>query len=152
MKFDPDCIRDVLLYLEDNLTYINDETNPLEHKPISIGAISDTLSSSRGYSIDDIYYSIEKLLEVRYILPSGGIGRGRASSIIFCEIGDISWSGHEFLNNIRKDAIWDATKKGAHKIGATSIMALGTISMEIVKTIVTKPEVINQIMSTINFG
>lgn len=32
-----------------------------------------------------------------------------------CPISDISWNGHQFLNNIRQQTIWDATKAGAKK-------------------------------------
>lgn len=150
MKLNPDCVRDVLLYLESNLNYIDRADCILEHNEITFNTIAESLSQEHGYDKDSINYSIEKLLEVGFI-TSNTLSRGRNNSIIYAPISDITWNGHQFLNNIRQQNIWDATKAGAKKIGATSISALSMIAMEIIKAIVTKPEVINNIINGFHF-
>ena len=67
MKLNPDCIRDVLLYLEENLTYNHERQGSIEHNTIKIQKIAENLHSQKGYEIDDVNYSVEKLIEIRYI-------------------------------------------------------------------------------------
>lgn len=86
----------------------------IEHNSISMHKIAEDLNSQKGYDIDDVNYSIEKLLEARFITPTTEL-RGRNNGILYCPISDISWNGHQFLNNIRQQTIWDATKAGAKK-------------------------------------
>lgn len=145
MKLNPDCIRDVLLYLEDNLSYVEDETSLIEHNTITATTIVNDLREKYDYEADDIKYSIEKLLEIRYIV-SHNIVTGDNRSIISCPISDITYDGHQFLNTIRPDTIWQATKKGASKIGLMSMHTLSTIAMEIAKAVVTDPTVIAKIV------
>ena len=144
MTLNYDCIRDVLLYLENTLTYVN---NPmaLTHKRLNIDSISKNLPS---YSKDDVEYSIEKLFEARYIRIVN-ITYDKQNYIVSGYIDDITWEGFNFLNNIREQSIWDATKNGAKKVGAMSISALNMIAFEIVKAVVTNQEVINNIVSMI---
>lgn len=142
MTLNYECIRDTLLYLENNLGYTNDKT-ALIHKRLSIDSISNELSL---YTKEDVMYTIEKLIEANYI-NSVNVKRNVQGYIIIGYIDDITWEGFEFLNNIREKSIWDATKQGAKKIGAMSIYALKTLSFEIVKAIVTNQEVINNIVS-----
>lgn len=146
MKLDPDCVRDVLLYLESNLEYVERHDLGLEHNEITFNTITNAILQKHDYGKDSVNYAIEKLLEAGFITSNKQV-YGNNKAILSAPISDITWNGHQFLNNIRKQSIWDATKSGAKKIGATSISALNMIAMEIIKTIVTKPEVINSIIS-----
>lgn len=148
MKLNPDCIRDVLLYLEDNLTYNHERQDSIEHNSINMSTIAADLHDQKGYEIDDVNYSIEKLLEVKYIVPQTEL-RGHNKSILYCPIADISWNGHQFLNTIRPKSVWDATKKGASKLGIMSIHALSTIAMKIADAVITDPAVIAKIVEHI---
>ena len=47
MKLNPDCIRDVLLYLEENLSYNHDNPDYVKHNSIDIYTISDDLHSEK---------------------------------------------------------------------------------------------------------
>ena len=67
--------------------------------------------------------------------------------MFFCEINNITWNGHQFLNTIRPDTVWQATKKGASKIGLMSMHALSSIAMKVAETIVSDPAVIAKIVS-----
>lgn len=64
----------------------------------------------------------------------------------FCEINNITWDGHQFLNTIRPKTVWEATKDGASKLGVMSMHALSSIAMKISEAIVTNPIVIENII------
>lgn len=150
MKLNPDCVRDVLLYLEENLSYAdNIETGTIEHKSIAISKITEDLHKNNNYNSTDVKYSIEKLLEARYITTET-ISRGHNNSIIYCPISDITWSGHQFLNTVRPKTIWKATKEKAKQFGGMSIGTLSMLSVELTKAVITHPDYIQKIVDQIN--
>lgn len=144
MTLNYDCIRDVLLYLEDTLEYTDNQV-AMMHKRLTISSIANTLSS---YSKEDVQYTIEKLFEARYIRIVD-ISVDKQKYIVNGYIDDITWEGYNFLNNIREKSIWEATKEAAKKVGAMSVSAISMISFEIVKAVVTNQEVINKIVAHI---
>ena len=144
MTLNYDCIRDVLLYLEDTLEY-TDNPVAMTHKRLTINNVANALSS---YSKEDVQYTIEKLYEARYIRIVD-VSTDSQRYMINGYIDDITWEGYNFLNNIREKSIWEATKEGAKKVDAMSISAISMISFEIVKAVVTNQEVINKIVAHI---
>ena len=146
MTLNYDCIRDVLLHLENTLGYTDDETS-MTHKRLNIETICACLSL---YSKEDVQYTIEKLHEAKYIRIVNVVYNNQ-NYIINAYIDDITWDGFNFLNNIREKSIWEATKQGAKKVGAMSISAISMISFEIVKAVVTNQEVINNIVLRIHW-
>ena len=81
----------------------------------------------QSYSNEDILYCTEKLTEADYIvlhrvkawgLPFDGIFRG------------ITWEGHQFLDSIRSDTVWEKSKE---KIKAT----VGSASLQIISALAT---------------
>lgn len=148
MKINPDCIRDVLLYLEENLAYNHDRQDGIEHNTITMYTIAEDLHNQKGYETDDVNYSVEKLLEIRYIISSGE-SRGRNNSILYCPISDISYNGHMFLNTIRPKTIWEATKSKAKQIGGMSIHSLSMISSTIMQGLASNSDFIQSIVDAI---
>ena len=144
MKLNPDCIRDVLIYLEENLGYTDNQVS-MEHKEITIHKIKTDVCEKYSHTNEDVQYSIEKLYEIGYITMRA-IQYDSRMYIASGDVNDITWNGHNFLNNVRPISVWDATKKGASKLGLMSIHALSTISMKIVEKVVTDPTVIEKIM------
>lgn len=145
MKLNPDCVRDVMIYLEEHLGYVERDDVGLEHNEIYLSKMADELSGKHKYGVDEARYAAEKLIEARYI-TAGKIVTGANGAIISCPIIDISWNGHEFLNTIRPKSIWKATKEGAAKLGLMSIRALATISAKVAEAVITNPTIINQII------
>ena len=144
MTLNYDCIRDVLLYLENTLEY-TDNQMAMTHKRLTIGSVVNALSS---YTKEDVQYTIEKLFETKYIRIVD-ISTDKQKYIVNGYIDDITWEGFNFLNNIREKSIWEATKEGAKKVGAMSVSAISMISFEIVKAVVTNQEVIGKIVAHI---
>lgn len=140
MVLNPNCVRDVLLWLETSLDIDGDYA----FKPVYLQNLYDAMPN---YSQQNIYYSVYNLFQIRHIegklqyLPNGELKQ--------CEIQNITWSGHQFLNHIRPKTIWDATKEYASQLGLNSIFALETIAFEIVKETVTQKSVIAKITSKI---
>lgn len=143
MKLKPDCIRDVLLYLESEL-----EVDLTKHNftKINLEQLIDHFSCI--YNEEDIWYTVYNLKEIRFI--DGRINDAGSNKMMFCEIENITWNGHQFLNTIRPTSVWEATKSGASKLGIMSVSALSIISSEITKAIITKQEVIDGILNKLN--
>lgn len=139
MKINPDCIRDILLYLEKNL-YLT------ENNSFSIITLN-SLYENLEYKKDDIWYSVYNLHQMRFI--EGRISPAAHDKLFFCEIHNITWEGHQFLNTIRPKSIWEATKTKAKQIGGMSLHSLSTISMSIATAIATNPEFIQSIVEKI---
>lgn len=141
MKLNIDCIRDVLLYLEENITM--DSNNRIV--PISIKTIK--LFLQEKYEENDIIYSIGKLNDCGYI--TAHVDKTNAKYKISGVVTDITWEGHELLNSIRPQTIWEVTKENATKLGVTSIRGVASLAKSVINAIVTNPDVISNIVVTI---
>jgi len=139
MKLNPDCMREILLYLEEELSI---DLSEKKFKTISLLELKNKFKSD--YTEEDIWYSVYNLQEVQFI--EGKIQDIGKHKMAICDIGNITWNGHQFLNDIRPKTIWNATKDGAQKIGNMSIRTLSFIASEITKKIITSPEIITSII------
>lgn len=117
MKLNHECVRDILLTIENNLvvaTYIRGLTAFDELK----------------YSDNDKFYSIQKLIEAGYLDGNAGFFLGstpeQPNYNVF--IKSITWSGHQFLDNIRDDGTW---KKAVSTIGSKA----KSVSIEIISQV-----------------
>lgn len=137
MKLNPDCIRDVLLYLEENLKVKDCQ----KFSEITLSQLQDALSQ---YQPEDVFYSVYNLHEIHFI--DGRFSDINDMKMYFCEINNITWNGHQFLNTIRPKTVWEATKQGASKLGIMSMHALSTIAMKITEAVITNPVVIDNII------
>ena len=46
---------------------------------------------------------------------------------------ELTWTGHEFLDNIRDSEIWNQTKAGAEKLGGFSLELVGSLAKGFVR-------------------
>lgn len=105
MKLNIDCVRDVLLQCE-NI--------PL-NSSLRLNELAKALPK---YSEDEIAYTCLKLKEADYLhIVIKQIG----SATTVVKVTDITFAGHEFIEKIRPDTIFDITKKVLGKIGAFSL-------------------------------
>ena len=121
MKLNYDCIRDIMLYLEENLELNN--IVYLENIKID-------------YSDNDIKYSILKLEEIDYI--KARIIKADGVAILDAIIFDITFYGHEFLNTVRPKTVWENTKEISTKIGVNTLSSLTQIASQIVTQLISK--------------
>lgn len=92
MKLNHDCIRDILLFVEENVNYN-------QHADFSAVEL-------KNYSRDEIIYSADKLLEAGFI--DGNKISSLGATLPSIRITSITWTGHQFLDNIRDESIWKA--------------------------------------------
>ena len=92
MKLNPECVRDTLIYLEDNLVMCE----YFSIKGISFKTIINELSQDNKYSEEDVAYTLTQLMSAGYITGYKNYnGKDRKLS---GHVDDISWSGHNFIN------------------------------------------------------
>lgn len=126
MKINPDCIRDVLLYLEEELTINIYDKN---FNAITLSQVTENFREQ--YSEEDIWYTIYNLVQIRFL--EGKFQDAGKHKMSICDIENISWNGHQFLNTVRPTSIWNATKQKAKQIGGMSVHGLSLISGAIIQ-------------------
>ena len=122
MKLNYDCVRDVLLYLEKNLNFKNDV---LFKKSFSTPDLK--------YSHEDIIYTVLKLTEADFLFTSRR--KPRYDALLpyppDVKVFDITYAGHEFLNTIRDNKIWNNVKKSLSTLTSYSFKILIDIASNI---------------------
>ena len=113
MQINTECVRDTLLYLEENLKIINGHT----FDSISLSDLQEALS--KKYTPEDVFYSVYNLRQIHFI--EGRISDVSNIKMFFCDIENITYGGHQFLNSIRPEPIWNKTKRIVSKIGVHSL-------------------------------
>lgn len=112
MKFNPDCIRDILIAVSNNL--IPDETGYAA--PISPMELADSELSQ--YNKNEILYWIRKLMDEGILIK----GRKYVDSPIPL-INDISMQGYQFIEATQKPSTWATIKPKLSGIAISSITA-----------------------------
>ena len=141
MKLNSDCVRDTLLYIEENIQM--NEYNRI--KEISLSSITKGMIDK--YEENDIAYTVFQLIDANFI--KGNINTPGRNNKVVANIYDITWAGHDLLNSIRPQPVWNAVKQNASKLGINSIRGIAVLAGNIVNAIATNPDVINQIIANI---
>lgn len=113
MKLVHDCVREVMLYLEENLEY---------NRSLKTSVLAQNIKS---YSLEEINYTCSKLDEAGYI----SINHYIDGSI---DIEEISYNGHQFLDTIRDNKIWKQVKAEASKLSGLSLPILQQLAQSII--------------------
>lgn len=111
MKLIADDVRDVLLELEENLT-LNGNINIYQYEKYPI---------FEKIGRDRYLYTLLQLIDGGILI--GNVRQG-GNEIVDISIGQITFEGHEFLDNIRPLTTWEKAKNEAKKIGGVSISIL----------------------------
>lgn len=114
MKLNLDCIRDILLTVE-KCRY---------GETLYVSKLEKLLTD---YYNEDIRYNCLKLYEAGYI-NAVCVHVDNSALPYIHEIIDISYPGHEFLANIRKEENWTKTKEIGAKIGSFGLHMAGAIA------------------------
>lgn len=130
LKLDSNCVRDVLLYLESEPYVRTNENGRVEFVGVWLPSICKQLSA---YPQEVIFYTLSKLEEGEYIdmsvqWASGGVN--------VCRVNYITYNGHEFLEKIRPDTVWEKTIGIAGKVGNFSLQMLAKISEGVATTLI----------------
>lgn len=120
MKLNPDCVRDILLYVEDN----TDLTHFVSISPLQI---PDELNQ---YSADEVMYHIKQAELSSLLIVNSWYYNGE------CLISYLLPEGHQFLANIREDANWSKTKDIAKSVGSNSLDAIKQIATGVITSLI----------------
>lgn len=121
MKLNPDCVRDILLKIEE----IPDVKHHWDFTPKNIPEIFPT------YSIEEIIYHLRQCELSGFLLNPSHNG-----NFDYYDVADLTPYGHEFLNNIRENNIWNGVKSVANKVGTTSLNALVQIASNVITQLI----------------
>lgn len=122
VKLNYDCIRDILLTIEE----IPNRKDGL------ILANFKSYKKMSKYNEEEIQYNALKLLQEEYVIGEEASGNN-TTTVLF--LTDLTWSGHELLNDIRSETVFNQTKEKIIKsVGSASL----TIFQQLASTIVLK--------------
>lgn len=97
MKLNYDCVRELLLTLEENL--VMDDS--LSYPSLNLKQVCEKMPD---FSRADIAYASTKLLEAKYIEAKP---IGADSKIITIVYSCITYEGHQYLDSIRDSKLWN---------------------------------------------
>ena len=119
MKLDYDCVRNIMLSIES-----------LEQGQCLNDANCSAFPLLQKYSSEKVNYTIERLLEAGYIpnyrvtkLPYGGV---------YYDIDSLTWEGHQYLDCIRNNDVWDKTRKKVSLFDGVPFKIMIAIAKELI--------------------
>lgn len=124
MKLNHDCLRELLLCLEEKLTL---KPNGLPDI-LKMKAIDDEDRLS-GFSQEDIYYAIRKLIEAKYIIVANKDVAPRTMMV-----KEITWDGHDYLDSIRDPKVWREVKNKTKDLSGVALEVVKSLAVEVTKS------------------
>ena len=121
MKLNHECIRAVLLTIEERSQYIEDHIGCLKALYI------DDLMEVQRLNIFDknsVFYAVSKLNEAGFVNATMITSAGMSDYKIY----DLSFEGHQYLDSIRNDRVWNKVKEQITTLG-------GSLPFELIKTL-----------------
>ena len=122
MRLNPDCVRDILLTVEERSSYLR----AVEYK---YG--DPRFSKLNTYSKEEVAYHIQQCEKANLIHGVSIYGLGDSADII-----DLTPEGHQFLSNIRENKIWNGVKEIAGKVGTSSLDAITQIASNVITELI----------------
>ena len=114
MRLNHDCIRELMLYIEDNIKYSSDTI-----------AFTPMCNNFSNYTENELVYHINMLYQAGFIQKPTSAGRTIAL------VPSLTWTGHEYLDNIRDKTAWQMVKDGAFDLSSMSLSLVGQLSKEL---------------------
>ena len=126
MKLNPDCIRDILFYLEENLQITPD----LEFEEISLFNLPQYLD----YSIQELANALLVLREAGFIETMIDFGNNQ---ITLLDVYRITYDGYQFIESIRPEPVWSKVKSVGKNVGSFSISTITQIATGVITSLIT---------------
>lgn len=123
MKLNNDCIRAVMLKVEELQSFSSSTDGDIEINSLEIECLYSELPQ---FSHEDIFYTLFNLEQAGYInfdiqWADGGIA-------VDCRVNFMTFSGHEFLDKIRDSKHWSVIKGGLSAVRNYSLDAINSIA------------------------
>ena len=117
MKLNYDCVRELLLTLEENL--VMDDS--LSFPSLTLKQVCEKMPD---FSRADIAYASTKLLEAEYIEANSIESYSKIIKIVY---SSITYEGHQYLDSIRDSKLWSTVKKNAKALTFELVKKLAEI-------------------------
>lgn len=124
MKLDNDCVRDLLLYIEEN-TNLSDD--------IYIESVNDL-----NYSTETLLYTSIKLKEANFINAEIEQTYDQENGGYSIAVFSLTWQGHKFLDNIRDSGVWKTTKGIVSSFTSVSLGIIENVAAQVITNIITQ--------------
>ncbi len=121
MKLNNECVRDLLLYIEENVG-LNEY-------------LSIRKSKIKNYSHEELIYTSKKLHEAGYINAEIEDYLDGGHEIY---IYSLTWNGHKFLDNVRDNKVWKTTKGIVSKFSSVSLGIIENVAAQVITNIITQ--------------
>lgn len=120
MRLNHECVRDILLTME-SLDYGEIlKLRDYKNKPLLA-----------KYSEEDFVYTVKKLKEADYV--SASIAPGIQGTFLRFSVDSVTWLGHQFLDTVRDNAVWEETKSITSKVAGVSLSILSDVAKDVLK-------------------
>lgn len=128
VKLNPDCVRDLLLFLEEN-TYIVNAGEKGGRFHALCPEQMQKISPLNQYGLDIILYHLIQLSESGYIVTNFNfVPKDEYSDFTLSDIYYITPKGHEFSASMQEMKNWDGAKKILRSIGNVSLSIIESVS------------------------
>lgn len=153
MKMNHDCIRDVLIYLRDNTTIVQDSfiRNKFTYIAVTQSQVLNNEVLAKNYSQNEIAYSMLILRNEALIETSDMIQVNQQVELPRFQVNDITVAGHEFIEAIENKTIWKVAKNRAIKIGGASLKAIIATAKFLLPLALEHPDTFQKLPEFINF-
>lgn len=125
MKLNYDCVRDILLVLEEDLQIDSSDELPA----LSLEKVAGKLADK--YSRADVIYNTQMLADANYI--NARIEISGNNSVSYIRYKNITFAGHQFLDTVRPQKVWDKAKEIVLKqVGNLTIQGLMLVASDLI--------------------
>lgn len=125
MRLNPDCVRDVLLFLEENL-----QLSPeLEYIPVSMRTIADAVH----YPLPEVVNTLVLLEEADFLNAMTDYSNGK---ILIYDVWRLTYDGHQFLDTIRPKTVWEKVSGACSSAGLYSLDFIKQVAVQVIATII----------------
>ncbi|MFV0551024.1 MAG: DUF2513 domain-containing protein [Anaerorhabdus sp.] len=121
MELNIDCLRNTLLYIE-------------KYQEVDFSGVPDRMCAKNfdetdallsKYNLDTVYYHVKQLADSNLIAIESNKGKSPKQYIIL----DITPKGHEFIENIKSDTVYNKVKEKCTKIGILTVNSIQQIAI-----------------------
>lgn len=126
MKLNYDCLRKLLLVLEENIVMQDDLLYPDLRFEEVIPLMPD-------YSKADIAYTTSIAIEAELIDARILNADDRFYGCVYF---GLTYEGHQFIDNIRNNNVWNKTKGILSKIGGASLDMISSTALKLLKSLI----------------
>lgn len=144
MRLNNDAMRAVMLFIEEKLN-----ENYCNHYITQDDIISE-INDCKLYNKNDIAYAINVLLSTDFLDLVERPKYGVTGELLLVKIRGLTFSGCNFLDNIRKPEIWEAVKKKSKTVGETSIHALAMVASKLSESLLTDPNALHNFLEGVD--